>query len=381
MDIEEYLEKHHLEIKNISDRVLNVWKGTKIVNGVDTGEECIKILVDKKLAELELKIEEIIPKFHGGFKTDIVELKTDGWKAGKTPISRLSPKQQKRKLGLMQTKFVTGAKEATTNFEIDWRKSGKLIAVRNQGECGSCVAFAVTNTWADNLSILKNEKVILNPQHIFFCGGGSCQGGSSPETVLQYGVTVGCALDEDCPYVSEYGKDEPCGYGLKVDWYIRGKKLDKYTLSLDAMNMKENLKIAPLVTTMNVQQSFMNYVSGIYKPNNVVEDPIVGGHAIETVGCSDSGHYWICKNQWDISWGEEGYFQIGYGECGIDTGMFVLTLSNSGIMNNCVNNFQQVIADIQEKNAGKIAEDLVAGIKCLAGEKLVNVLDIISKVG
>ena len=98
-EIEDYLEEHHLEIKNYSDRVLNVWAGTKIINGVDSGEYCIRVIVDKKLKEVELKIEEIIPKFHGGFKTDIVELKPDGWVAGKTEISRLSPKEQVKKLG------------------------------------------------------------------------------------------------------------------------------------------------------------------------------------------------------------------------------------------------------------------------------------------
>ena len=28
-------------------------------------------------------------------------------------------------------------------------------------------------------------------------------------------------------------------------------------------------------------------------------------------------HYWIAQNPWGKEWGEDGYFRIAFGECGI----------------------------------------------------------------
>lgn len=42
------------------------------------------------------------------------------------------------------------------------------------------------------------------------------------------------------------------------------------------------------------------------------------GHAIAVVGYDSVERYWIVKNSWGANWGENGYFRIGFGECGIE---------------------------------------------------------------
>ncbi len=43
----------------------------------------------------------------------------------------------------------------------------------------------------------------------------------------------------------------------------------------------------------------------------------MGGHAIAVVGYDENGKFWICKNSWGTSWGDNGWFKIDYNQCGI----------------------------------------------------------------
>ena len=37
------------------------------------------------------------------------------------------------------------------------------------------------------------------------------------------------------------------------------------------------------------------------------------------IGYDDTQNCWICKNSWGTGWGEDGYFKIAYGQCGMGT--------------------------------------------------------------
>jgi hypothetical protein len=74
----------------------------------------------------------------------------------------------------------------------------------------------------------------------------------------------------------------------------------------------------PLVACFTVYDDFFAYNGGIYRH---VTGDIAGGHCVSCVGYNDEQQYWICKNSWGASFGENGYFRIGYGECGIDSYM------------------------------------------------------------
>jgi hypothetical protein len=40
---------------------------------------------------------------------------------------------------------------------------------------------------------------------------------------------------------------------------------------------------------------------------------------VSLVGYDDGAGCWIAKNSWGTGWGAGGYFQIGYGECRIES--------------------------------------------------------------
>lgn len=47
---------------------------------------------------------------------------------------------------------------------------------------------------------------------------------------------------------------------------------------------------------------------------------MVGGHAVKIVGWgTENGvSYWTIANSWNTSWGEQGFFRIKEGDCGVD---------------------------------------------------------------
>jgi C1A family cysteine protease len=72
----------------------------------------------------------------------------------------------------------------------------------------------------------------------------------------------------------------------------------------------------PVCAAFVVYQDFFNYKDGIYKH---VSGGEAGGHCVTIVGYNDNPGYWICKNSWGTGWGMQGFFNIAYGQCGIDT--------------------------------------------------------------
>ena len=61
----------------------------------------------------------------------------------------------------------------------------------------------------------------------------------------------------------------------------------------------------------------MSYKSGIYTHTSGKQ---LGGHAVKIVGWgeTDGVKYWIAANSWNTSWGENGFFNIKFDQCGIN---------------------------------------------------------------
>jgi C1A family cysteine protease len=68
-----------------------------------------------------------------------------------------------------------------------------------------------------------------------------------------------------------------------------------------------------------VYDDFFHYVSGVYHHTT---GGVQGGHCVCVVGYDDTQSCWICKNSWGPAWGENGFFRIKYGDCGIDAEMW-----------------------------------------------------------
>ena len=331
-DVKKVLDKNWQYLQKIHPGVLNVGEGTKIKNGIDTGIKCITVYVEKKLPLSEIIEVSRIPKEISGVLIDVIEIKHDSWKAGKTGISQLHPDIQKRLASGVKPSIATYTAMPKTqtprplNVEADHRK---LVGpTRDQGGCGYCTAFGNIGVWEPRHKQLYGEMIELSEKHLGSCSGCTCNGGNTVEATLNQAMK-GVCLRNDLPYDLGNGIDKKCGDGLPTDWYLRGKKLKSWEAIIDFNDMLTVILLEPMNSTMTVHNSFFNYRSGVYK-NLGTSDPIAGYHDIGILGASDILQAWLLRNSW-LDWGDEGYCWIAYGDSKIDRVMYRLEPSNEVI--------------------------------------------------
>jgi C1A family cysteine protease len=252
------------------------------------------------------------------------------WQAGPTSLSNLDPEAQALRLGLrlepeeMARLASSMAEEAPRVVEFptawDWRDvegADWTTPIRDQGACGSCVAFgtvAVLETMHKRLRQDPGLVTDLSEAHLFFCGcGACCSRGWWPTYALDY-AQQGGVPDESCfPYQD---RNLACSSTCD-DWLDRTVRVVAWQEILEVGARKEWLATrGPMVGCMAVYGDFFSYVGGVYRH---ASGTLSGYHAIGVVGYSEDDQAWICKNSWGTDWGEGGWFKIGYGECKIDT--------------------------------------------------------------
>ena len=253
------------------------------------------------------------------------------WTAGETTITKLSEKDRKKRLGLIPPKSseenytVSALMSVPSSF--DWRNNnGNFVTpIRDQGNCGSCWAFATTAALEAQVLMINNTPGInldLSEQMLVCCSSsGSCNGGYI-DLPSNYIRDIGLPGEDCCPYTAT---NNSCSLNTCtkncIDLHtIRGW----HWVTKSVENLKSELyTYGPLIVDMRVYKDFFSYQSGIYSK---VKGSYQGDHAILIVGYNDAGQYFIVKNSWGTGWGESGYFRIAYSEL-----ISVVKFANSNI--------------------------------------------------
>jgi len=210
--------------------------------------------------------------------------------------------------------------EAPATF--DWRMKDVVTAVKDQGQCGSCWAFSVTenveSVWMLAKGITNATMPPLAPQQIVDCDNSDdgCSGGNPP-TAYDYIKSAGGLDDEkDYPYTAQ---DGTCAFKLAdVVAKITGYKYAVTDGNEDTM--RDNLASwAPLSICVDARY-WQDYNGGImaeWQCDWIVELD----HCVQAVGydTTASTPFWIVRNSWGTDWGEAGYIRLQYGTntCGL----------------------------------------------------------------
>ncbi len=282
------------------------------------------------------------------------------WEAGITAVSELTEEQKHTLLGYTpppdapsleeqvkegEAAFAIYAQKSSMALEsfgapaaIDWRNNGGnfVTPVKNQGSCGSCVAFGSIASVESQIKILRGAAyaIDLSEAHLFYCHarseGRNCgynndpKGGWWPERAMIAFQNLGVTEEVYYPYTAG---DQNCT-GRLAGWDSHLNKITGYSKINGIEAIKEYVSTkGPVEACFTVYTDFFNYRTGVYKK---VSGKVEGGHCVCIVGYSASGQYWICKNSWGTSFGESGFFKIAFGECGIEGQVYGPT----GIVNN-----------------------------------------------
>jgi cathepsin H len=207
----------------------------------------------------------------------------------------------------------------------DWRDHKGSTPVKNQGKCGSCWTFSTVGALEGHTSIKYNGMWIpLAEQQLVDCAGdydnNGCKGGL-PSHAFEYIFHAGgIASETGYPYKAV---DMPCtvnpdNFALEViGGSVNITEGDEVQLAQALYNH------GPVSVGYQVATDFRDYVSGVYTSTICKGTTMDINHAVTAIGYgvdSVSGmDYWLIKNSWGETWGEQGYFKMqrGVNMCGI----------------------------------------------------------------
>lgn len=215
---------------------------------------------------------------------------------------------------------------AAVPTEVDWRShNGKsyVTSVKFQGACGTCTCFSTAASAESAICIATNtppavnggvETPDLSEAQSFYCGaaaqGRTCASGWFLPAALAYLQTNGLAPESFFPYSSG---DQPCT--IKPGWESQAIKITGSTKLASEDEIKTWIATrGPVAIMMVAYDDLFTYTGGVYRP---VSTNRLGAHSVSVVGYSDTKSAWLCKNSWSTQWGEQGFFWLGYGECGV----------------------------------------------------------------
>jgi len=215
---------------------------------------------------------------------------------------------------------------------VDWREKGAVTPVKNQGQCGSCWAFATTamiESYAaiatGNLPVLSSQQVTSCTPNPLSCGGtGGCMG-SIPQLAYTYIQLFGHASEDDYPYTSgSTTQTGDCMYDFDGTAPVTG--ITGYnTLPFNDQEavMTHLAEVGPLAVAVYAS-GWGGYSGGVYDGCSF-DSNIALNHAVQLVGYGTDealGDYWIVRNSWGSGWGEGGYIRLkrqAEAQCGTDS--------------------------------------------------------------
>lgn len=212
---------------------------------------------------------------------------------------------------------------------VDWRLKNVISEVKNQQNCGSCWAFSTVGAVEAHTAITYGQwrSPRVAEQQLVDCAGNfdthGCNGGL-PSHAFEYIKSVGGiasefsypyhAKDGKCAFASRPGEEsfDPRSMG-GPGAVVPGGSVNITSGDEDSLKYFLATK-GPVSVAYQVSDDFRHYAGGVYTSTQCKSGDMDVNHAVLAVGYGvdpeTKTKYWLIKNSWDYTFGEDGYFKI-----------------------------------------------------------------------
>merc|ERR1712055_83745 len=237
------------------------------------------------------------------------------WFKGENEFLDWTQEELDGRLGYVEGSFKSGkmfVATATAPDSKDWRQEGAVQHVKNQGQCGSCWAFGTVAALEGQQFIVNGNLPDCSEQQLVDCDTQSsgCGGGLESwayDYIIRQG-SHGLDTQDSYPYTARDGSCDTSVTNDDKDVCVTVKKHKAISRNEDAL--KDAIaEIGPV--NVGVYASTWSHYSG-----GIFDESCHGSinHAVLGVGYDVSQGYWIIKNSWGTSWGEDGYIRLVMGK-------------------------------------------------------------------
>lgn len=197
-------------------------------------------------------------------------------------------------------------RETDAPVDFDWRDYDVVTPVKDQGFCGSCWSFSATGAMEGAWALHSGDLLELSEQQLIDCsvsyGDLACNGGLM-DNAFEYAIDNSMCSESTEPYFAEYESCEEC------------KSVANFSSCVDVtpgneLHLKTALLSTPISVAIDAESNMFQFYSGGIITASECGTSLDHGVLLVGYGEDDGVKYWLVKNSWGESWGENGYFRL-----------------------------------------------------------------------